>query len=125
MVSIGAHRSIFTHSILPMIFFEGLFLSMIGLVKIIHGNLPSGYDPLWDDIKNNNEKVLETFYNGMSVGLIYHLGFDATIDGDGTYKNLPFSMPQYGHQMLLALNSLTELVDIKSKKKKIVWKNIK
>jgi len=125
MVSIGAHRSIFTHSILPMIFFEGLFLSMIGLVKIIHGNLPSGYDPLWDDIKNNNEKVLETFYNGMSVGLIYHLGFDATIDGDGTYKNLPFSMPQYGHQMLLALNSLTELVDIKSKKKKIVWKDIK
>jgi len=27
--------------------------------------------------------------------------------------------------MLLAINSLTELVDIKSKKKKIVWKNIK
>ena len=57
---------------------------MIGLVKIIHGNLPPGYDPLWDDIKNNNEKFLKIFYNGMSAGLIYHLGFDATIDGDGT-----------------------------------------
>ena len=45
--------------------------------------------------------------------------------GDGTYKNLPFSMPQYGHQILLSLNSLTELIDIKSKSKKIVWKNIK
>ena len=58
----------------------------------------------------------------MSAGLIYHLGFDATIDRDGTYKNLPFSMPQYGHQVLIALNSLTELVDLKSKKKIIFWK---
>ena len=125
MVSIGAHRSIFTHSILPMIVFEGLFLSMIGLVKIIHGNLPPGYDPLWDDIKSNNEKVLETFFNGMSAGLILHLGIDATLDGEGTYKNLPFSMPQFGHQILTALNSLTELVDLKSKKKKMFWKNTK
>ena len=31
-------------------------------------------------------------------------------------------MPQYGHQVLIALNSLTELVDLKSKKKKIFWK---
>ena len=122
-VSIGAHRSIFTHSVLPMIIFEGLSLSMIRLVKIIHVNLPSDHDPLWDDIKNNNEKFIEIFYNGMSAGLIYHLSFDATIDGEGTYKNLPFSMPQYGHQILLALNSLTELVDLKSKKKILFWKN--
>ena len=123
MVSIGAHRSIITHSVLPTIFFEGLFLSMIGLVKIVHKNLPADHDPLWDDIKNNNEKFLKIFYNGMSAGLIYHLGFDATIDGDGTYKNLPFSMPQYGHQVLIALNSFTELVDSISKKKKLFWKN--
>ena len=82
MVSIGAHRSIITHSVLPTIFFEGLFLSMIGLVKIVHKNLPAEHDPLWDDIKNNNEKVLETFFNGMSAGLIFHLGIDATLDGD-------------------------------------------
>ena len=108
-----------------MIFFEGLFLSMIGLVKIVYENLPSDHDPLWDDIKNNNEKFLKIFYNGMSAGLIYHLGFDATIDGDGTYKNLPFKMPQYGHQMLIALNSLAEFVDLKSKSKIIVLINIK
>ena len=98
---------------------------MIGLVKIIHGNLPPGYDPFWDDIKSNNEKVLETFFNGMSAGLILHLGIDATLDGEGTYKNLPFSMPQFGHQILTALNSLTELVDLKSKKKKMFWKKTK
>jgi len=125
LVSIGDHRSIFTHSVLPMILFEGLSLSMIGLVNVIHGNLPSEHDPLWDDIKNNNEKFIKIFSDGMSVGLTYHLGVDATFDGGGTYKNLPFSMPQYGHQMLIALNSFTELFDLKSKKKILFWKNDK
>ena len=44
---------------------------------------------------------------------------------EGTYKNLPFSMPQFGHQILTALNSLTELVDLKSKKKIMFWNNTK
>ena len=43
----------------------------------------------------------------MSLGLAYHLGVDATIQGEGTYKNLPFSMPQIGHQLLAGANSVT------------------
>ena len=56
----------------------------------------------------------------MSLGLAYHLGVDATIQGEGTYKNLPFSMPQIGHQLLAGANSVTEFVD--TTKTKIIKK---
>ena len=112
LISIGHHRSILTHSVLPMIIIEGVFISLIGLVNIVHNNLPSAHDPLWDEIKCNNESVLESFYTGMSLGLAYHLGIDGTIQGGGSYNNLPFSMPNLGHRLIAGINSLTELIDI-------------
>jgi len=124
LVSIGQHRSIITHSILPTIIIETLFLSVVCLIKIIHSNLPKNHDPIWDQIKENNEDILCTFYNGMSFGLAYHLGVDTFIDSGGTYKNLPFSMPLYGHQMIMGINSITEFVDFFKRKKKINWNNI-
>ena len=120
LVSIGQHRSILTHSVIPMIVIEGVCISLVGLVQIIHGNLPSKHDPLWDQIKSNNESVLESFYAGMSLGLAYHLGVDGTIQGEGTYKNLPFSMPQIGHQLIAGANSMTEFID--TTKTKIIKK---
>ena len=112
LISIGHHRSILTHSVLPMIIIEGVFISLIGLVNIVHNNLPSAHDPLWDEIKCNNESVLESFYTGMSLGLAYHLGIDGTIQGGGSYNNFPFSMPNLGHRLIAGINSLTELIDI-------------
>ena len=112
LVSIGNHRSIFTHSVLPMIIIEGVCISIIGLVNTVHNNLPPGHDQIWDDIKCSNKTVLESFFTGMSLGLAYHLGVDGTLQGDGTYKDLPFSMPKFGHQLIAGLNSLTELIDI-------------
>ncbi len=41
LISIGHHRSILTHSVLPMIILEGVFFSLIGLVNLVHNNLPS------------------------------------------------------------------------------------
>ncbi|SVD29181.1 uncharacterized protein METZ01_LOCUS382035, partial [marine metagenome] len=111
LISIGHHRSILTHSVLPMIIIEGVFFSLIGLVNIVHNNLPSTHDPLWDDIKCSNESVLESFYTGLSLGLAYHLGIDGTIQGGGSYNNLPFSMPNFGHRLIAGINSITELID--------------
>jgi hypothetical protein len=118
LISIGHHRSIFTHSVLPMIIIEGVFISLIGLVNLVHNNLPSKHDPLWDDIKRNNESVLESFYTGMSLGLAYHLGIDATIQGGGSYNDLPFSTTNFGHRLIAGLNSITEFID--SSKSKIL-----
>jgi len=111
LFSIGHHRSILTHSVLPMIILEGLCISLIGLVNVVHSNLPERHDPLWDDMKSSNKLVLESFFTGMSLGLAYHLGVDGTLHGDGSYKNLPFSMPKFGHQLIAGVNSLTELID--------------
>ena len=95
-----------------MIIIEGVCISIIGLVNTVHNNLPPGHDQIWDDIKCSNKTVLESFFTGMSLGLAYHLGVDGTLQGDGTYKDLPFSMPKFGHQLIAVLNSLTELIDI-------------
>ena len=111
LVSIGNHRSILTHSVLPMIIIEGICISIIGLVNTVHNNLPPGHDQIWDDIKCSNKTVLESFFTGMSLGLAYHLGVDGTIQGDGTYKDLPFSIPKFGHQLIAGLNSITEFID--------------
>jgi hypothetical protein len=54
---------------------------------------------------------LESFFTGMSLGLAYHLGVDGTIQGDGTYKDLPLSIPKFGHQLIAGLNSITEFID--------------
>ena len=116
LISIGHHRSILTHSVLPMIILEGVFFSLIGLVNLVHNNLPSKHDPLWDDIKSNNESILESFYTGMSLGLAYHLGIDGTIQGGGSYNNLPFSMPNFGHRLIAGLNSITEFIDTSKSK---------
>jgi len=116
LISIGHHRSILTHSVLPMIIIEGVFFSFIGLVNLVHNNLPSKHDPLWDDIKSISESVLESFYAGMSLGLAYHLGIDGTIQGGGSYSNLPFSMSNFGHRLIAGLNSITEFIDTSKSK---------
>jgi len=108
---IGAHRSILTHSILSGIVVESLVLSFLALSKTVYGNLPQEHDPLWEDLNNAGEKFLTTFTTGVSMGIAYHLGVDATLDGSGTYKDLPFDVPQVGHQAILAANAVVEATD--------------
>lgn len=40
-----------------------------------------------------------------------HLGVDATIDSDGTYKGLPISISHDAHQVILGSNAVAEGVD--------------
>ena len=48
---------------------------------------------------------------GASAGIAYHLGIDATIDGDGKYMDLPFSTTQEVHQAIAATNAMAEGLD--------------
>lgn len=82
----------------------------IPLIGTIHANLPGEHDPLWDSIRVGS-KDLSLIAHGASVGIGVHLGIDATIDGDGSYANLPFSLPQKGHQAISMGNALVEGLD--------------
>lgn len=119
LAGIGAHRSIATHSIFIGILAECLILSFVDLTRTVHQNLPEPHDPRWDRWLNANETVLEGLCKGMSAGLAYHLGVDATLDAGGTYKDLPVSVPQEVHEAILAVNAGTEGTDAAKRESRI------
>lgn len=108
---IGAHRSILTHSVIAGVIVETLVLGVLDLSRTVYKNLPEDHDPLWEDLNNVSGDVFAALSTGVSAGIAYHLGVDATIDGDGTYKDLPVSLPQAGHQAILGANATVEAND--------------
>jgi hypothetical protein len=91
--------------ILPGILIETAVLSTLELVEIVCQNLPLDHDPLGDELVAGGAEIAEGLHKGLSFGIAYHLGVDATVDGLGTYKDLPFSMPIEGHQAVAAANA--------------------
>lgn len=108
---IGAHRSILTHSVVAGVIVETLVLGVLDLSRTAYKNLPENHDPLWEDLNNASGEVFAALSTGLSAGIAYHLGVDATIDGDGTYKDLPVSLPETGHQAILGANAVVEGTD--------------
>ncbi len=108
---VGAHRSILTHSIVSGIVIEALVLGFLDLSRTIYRNLPETHDRLWDELTAASDDVFAALTTGISLGIAYHLAVDATIDGGGTYKDLPVSIPIEGHQTILAANAVAEGVD--------------
>jgi len=113
---IGGHRSIFTHSVISGAVIETILLSTVALARCVHSNLPEHHDPLWEELVEGGEKLTGNFAAGISAGISYHLGIDATLDGGGTYKDLPFSLPIEGHQLIEAGNALAEGLDVAKRK---------
>lgn len=105
---IGAHRSIFTHSIIAGVVLETLLISTVDLARTVNHHLPVDHDPLWEELMDGGEQLLLSLSQGMSAGIAYHMGIDATFDGDGTYKDLPISVSQDVHQIIIATNAVVE-----------------
>lgn len=108
---IGAHRSIFTHSIIAGTVIETTLLSVANLIKTVQYNLPENHQPFWEEFVEISNDYLDTFSTGVSAGIAYHLGIDGALDSDGTYKDLPFSIPQEGHNVIILGNATAEGVD--------------
>lgn len=105
---IGAHRSIFTHSIISGIVLETVILGVADLARTIHNHLPLNHDPLWNKLAIESETVVPSLIHGLSAGIAFHLGVDSTIDGDGIYRDLPVSAPQDVHQAITGVNAVAE-----------------
>jgi hypothetical protein len=115
LLGIENHRSIFAHSVLPGIIVETAVLSTLELVEMVYRNLPTDHDPLWDVLVAGSAELAEGLHKGVSFGIAYHLGVDATVDGLGTYKDLPVSLPIEGHQTIAAAGAITEAADAKAR----------
>jgi hypothetical protein len=113
MFGIGAHRSIFSHSIIMGAVLEAGIFSLIRLIQIIHAKLPQQHDPFWDQALAQAEAILDAARTGVSLGMAYHLLGDGLFQ-PAPYKDLPFPMPMEGHQALFTANGVAELANAAS-----------
>lgn len=111
---IGAHRSIWTHSILMGATLETGFLALVHLVHLVHDKLPPRHDPKWDELAFHAQNILAAANKGASLGLSYHFLADGLAQ-PGAYHGLPFEMPQEVHQAVQALNGASEALDVRHK----------
>jgi hypothetical protein len=107
---IGAHRAIWTHSILMGATLEAAFLALVRLVHLVHENLPADHDEKWDTLARHSQNILAGINKGASVGLSYHFLTDGLVQS-GTYHGLPFSMPHEAHEALQTVNGVAEALD--------------
>lgn len=108
---IGEHRSIFTHSIVAGVVIETLLLSLHDLTTTVYANLPPAHDPVWEKLIAGNEQMLLGLAQGISAGIAYHLGVDATLDDGGTLRELPMAVAAETHQTIIAANAAVEATD--------------
>jgi len=111
---IGAHRSIFSHSILMGSALETAFLSLLRLVRLVHEKLPEGHNPGWDDLATYAEQVASGAIAGAGLGMAYHLIVDGLVQ-TGTLRDVPFPMPQEAHDAVTAGGGVIEAQDLANK----------
>ena len=105
---IGAHRSIFTHSIIAGAFIETAVMSLVDLIQVVHAKLPESRSEFWDAMLRHTEIGGSTFVSGASIGIATHLTVDTLLDGFTPYKDLPIELPQFAHELLMGLNAAAE-----------------
>ena len=104
---IGAHRSIFSHSVLAGVAAEVLLLGLVDLAKVLADRLPADHDPLWDALIRFGERTALSLGLGLSAGVAYHLFVDAGIQ-PASYKDLPVSMSMDAHKAVFGANAAVE-----------------
>lgn len=105
LAGVGAHRSIFTHSIIAGTFIEAVVMALVDLIQVVHAQLPAEHSDFWDAMLRHAEIGGSTFVSGASIGIATHLGVDTLLDGFTPYKDLPIELPQFAHELLMGLNA--------------------
>jgi len=111
---IGAHRSLFTHSILGGAFLETLIYSLGDLMEVAHVHLPRDHDPVWDVIAKHSAGFKKALAMGAGLGMVVHLGSDGTWQ-PGTYHGIPIHLPREVHCAILDVNAAAEGIDVNKK----------
>jgi len=117
LLGIGAHRSIFTHSIIAGAVIETTLYSLIDFIGVAYRHLPARHHERWTLIHERLGSMTTASAKGASLGLAYHLGVDGLVQ-PGAYHGLPFEMPMEGHQAILTANAFAEALDIPLKEQR-------
>lgn len=114
MFGIGAHRSVFSHSILMGASLETGLLALLRLTQLVHAKLPEKRDPLWNEIVKQSNEILHAATQGASIGMAYHLFVDGLLQ-PAAYHGLFVSMPMAAHQTIFEVNAAAEALDVGNK----------
>ncbi|MEO5561632.1 MAG: hypothetical protein ABIO49_16775 [Dokdonella sp.] len=114
LLGIGAHRSLFTHSILSGAVIETGLFSLYDFLSRTHKHLPLGHDPMWDALHERIGQITTKAAQGASFGLAYHMGVDATFQ-PAAYHDLPFQASMEVHEAIMGTNAVAEGLDVSKK----------
>lgn len=108
IAGIGAHRNLFSHTILVGFGLEFAARTGIMIIEKMKDRLPEPHLPIWDKTYSFIDKSKELGIAAMWAGIGLHLLKDSGIITGGVkaYTGMPFSMPIEAHQGLFAANGL-------------------
>jgi uncharacterized protein YifE (UPF0438 family) len=116
LAGIGAHRSIFTHSVIAGAVVETSIYALVRIVDRIHKYLPPAHDPIWDHAIQRKDRIAAAITKGASAGIAYHLFVDGAVQ-PAPYHGLPVPMPIQAHEAILEINAGAEALDVGQKSK--------
>jgi hypothetical protein len=117
---IGAHRNVFSHSILFPLTLEFLIRVIVNLSREGRVNLSSKKGPIWSAVNQAAlllDKNEDSVVSGLWFGVALHLMKDASLLSDGVkpYVGIPVHMTEEAHKAAFAGNSFLSFIFSKNK----------
>lgn len=111
-LGIGAHRNLFSHTILIGLAAELSFRTALELLEALIRRMPADRHPLWQEVDRAARRHSGAAFSGLWAGLGAHLLKDAGLFAARTkpYSGLRIRMPMWGHQGMLFANGATSEV---------------
>jgi len=106
LFGLGSYRSMLTHSIIGGASIETVVASLIHTWRRLLQHMPADRDPAWTKVEAHIDMLANGLVAGADAGIAWHLFVDVSIDGFTPYKDLPVSLPLWGHKALFFLNSI-------------------
>lgn len=109
LIGVGAHRSVFTHTILLGLEAETAMRLALRIIDRLIDRMPASRHPVWARIAAFLGRSRDRAITAVWAGIGAHLIKDAGLLHPGATKpvtGLPFSMPMTAHQAFLAANGV-------------------
>lgn len=104
---IGGHRSIYFHSVFIGLAGEVVIRAGFDLIERMVKYLPQPHLAVWKRWLRLGRIWRDAMVTGTWVGVATHLTIDSHIDGWTPYKDLPISLSNGGHHLIMDMNAAT------------------
>jgi hypothetical protein len=113
VAGMGAHRTVFTHSILLGLEVESSLWFGLAVMDALVGRMPESRHPVWARIAGASRRYTDRSVTGIWAGIGAHLMRDAGLLSIGATKpvvGLPVHLSMAGHKLFLAANGVASVM---------------